>query len=127
MSAVLHILFLSYFPAANHKGKIIMKKTIALVSVTACLSPFAYADNSNVITGESPEGVYVQYQCQYSHGIIYFKFGSSRAFQDFQVVHEIFQELVCLVVKFRFRHFSDTSVQCWAGGGILLVAWSVWG
>ncbi|MEO9496817.1 MAG: hypothetical protein ABJG42_20260 [Vibrio splendidus] len=39
-----------------------MKKTIALVSVTACLSPLAYADNSNVITGESPEGVYVQYQ-----------------------------------------------------------------
>ncbi|WP_240699211.1 hypothetical protein [Vibrio sp. F12] len=39
-----------------------MKKTIALVSVTACLSPFTYADNSNVITGESPEGVYVQYQ-----------------------------------------------------------------
>lgn len=39
-----------------------MKKTIALLSVTACLSPFAFADNINVITGESPEGVYVQYQ-----------------------------------------------------------------
>lgn len=39
-----------------------MKKTIALVSVISSLSSFAYADNINVITGESPEGVYIQYQ-----------------------------------------------------------------
>ncbi len=39
-----------------------MKKTLALVSVISSLSSFAYADNTNVITGESPEEVYVQYQ-----------------------------------------------------------------
>ena len=39
-----------------------MKKTIALVSVISSLSSFAYADITNVSTGESPEEVYVQYQ-----------------------------------------------------------------
>lgn len=39
-----------------------MKRTIFLVSVTACLSTLAYANESDIITSNSPEGVYLKYQ-----------------------------------------------------------------
>ncbi|MDN3628106.1 hypothetical protein [Vibrio lentus] len=39
-----------------------MKRKTLLVSVTACLSSLTYANESNIITSNSPEGVYLKYQ-----------------------------------------------------------------
>jgi hypothetical protein len=39
-----------------------MKRALFLVSITACLSTLAYANESNIITSNSPEGVYLKYQ-----------------------------------------------------------------